>query len=707
MTVIAPPTPASRDIANVTTDIETRLKRVESGLRTVQLNNSSVNGAIDLYDNSGKYRGSWGVSPDGAVGFLDTNNPIPPPIPSAPILTPDIVSVIVGHPGDSASGVQWPPDATHFNVYHKPVMSTEPPILGGTITPIINGAGSTCVIGPLEAIEHEFWLTSVNLSGKESQPGAIATATPNLVVGEETLAEIIADLQTNEGIVTEAMLAASAVTETKIAPDSISSPLVKAGAIQAVNIGANQINGGHIVGASITGAHIRALAITSDKIDVNTINAGHIRTGAVTALKLEANMVLASRIICGTATGNRVELHPTLGIVGYTGNGAQRTFWIDSTTGNVTAIGQWSTGFSGERVIIDTDGTCTFVDANNVVSGKIINDGTNGIYFRSRWDGGSTDASFIFLSRINCFIAYGRPGRFVASFACDGAGIQSWGRLVGIRYEQRFSGDGTQPRLFILGTETDGSDSGLSTLHFIKRGSPGNREPVIFATGQNAGLLFEDSYVVACRNNGFAVGGFIGTEFLISSSEEVKEELNPPTLGDDRTELDVIEGAPTFGFYYKDDKEPPDVAIDQDGNPVMARVRNDKVPFGQWKDLPEDHPDKWKFVHTPLPHLKNKYSRRQHRFPTVEDLAAIDPALAVGDTVDLRDMIGILWGAMDKMIKRQRILEGRLAQRMPNLNLPPRPQKGDLTEGIGAIVSGRSRRQIDPTTGQAKHRDQQ
>jgi hypothetical protein len=706
MTIIAPPTPASRDIANVTTDLETRLKRVEAGLRTVQLDNSSLNGQIDLYDPSGKFMGKWGVQPDGAIGFTQTNNPLPPPIPAAPILTPDIVSVHVIHPGETVSGVQWPPDATHFNVYYKPVMSSEEAVLGGTITPILNGSGSSVVVAPLEAIEYEFWLTSVNLSGKESERGPSATATPNLVVGEETLAEIIADLQANEGIVTEAMLAANAVTETKIAPDSVSSPKIVAGGILAVNIAANQINGGHIVGATIIGSHIRALAITTDKIDVNTINAGHIKTGAITALKLEANMVLASRIICGSANGNRVELHPTLGIVGYTDNGARRTFWIEPTTGNVTAVGQWSTGFDGERAILDPDGTLTFTSSNNLVSGKIVNDGTNGIYFRANWVP-ETDSTFLFLSKTTCFIGLGRPGRFHGAFAVDAAGVQSWGRLVGIRYEQRWAGDGTAPRLFILGTESDGSDSGLSTLHFMKRVSPGNREPVIIATGQNAGLLFEDGYVAATNGTGFAFGTFRAGVFAVSSGENTKDNLNPLTLQDERTELDLVEGAPAFDFHYKDDQPPPSVAQDPDGTPFLARIRNEEINAQLWETLPDDHPDKWKWEETPLARLQEKYLRRKHRFPIAEDLAALDPDLATDGEVDLRDMIGVLWGAMDKMIKRQRILEELLTARMPNLRLPPRPQRGDVVEGIGAIVPGRTKRVIDPTTGQAKHRDQQ
>jgi hypothetical protein len=40
--------------------------------------------------------------------------------------------------------------------------------------------------------------------------------------------------------------------------------------------------------------------------------------------------------------------------------------------------------------------------------------------------------------------------------------------------------------------------------------------------------------------------------------------------------------------------------------------------------------------------------------------------------------------------------------KIPQVNLPPRPQKGDLVAGIGDKVPGRTKREIDTVTGQAK-----
>lgn len=698
MTIIVPPTPASRDIASVTTDLEKRLKTVEAGLRTVQLNNTSLMGSgFDIYDGNGIYRGTFGVQPDGVVAFISTNNPAPPPIPAKLTATPAIASVIVSHSGETDTGIAWPGDATHFNIYYKEVVSPGDPTIAGTITPIINGAGGSLVVGPLLGGEYEFTATAVNLSGKESAPSVPVVATPDQVVNEETLAEIIADLQTNEGIVTEAMLAANAVTETKISPNSVNTPHIIAGAIQTSQIAANAINAGHIISGEVTTRHLRALSITGDKIDINQINAGHIKAGAITALKLEANMVLASRIICGVPSGNRVELHPTLGIVGYTQDGVKRTFWIDSTTGNVTAVGKWSTGFDGERAIIDTDGTITFIDSANFVSGKIINDGTNGIFFRARWDDDfNANTSFLFLSRFSCYIGYGKPGQFTGAFSCDAAGIQSWGRLVGIRYESRWAGDGTQPRLFILATSTSGADIGNSVLHVIKRTI--DNYSAIVAPIANSGILFYGGEMNVVGGNPTVWGPIRASAHLLPSSEVLKRDIGEISLPDGRTEWDIIEGAPALDWKYLEDETNsvrPDKPKDAGGRPIKLRTPDSSSPDGwSYVDAGWDSP--------PRP-------KRVHKGPLAEDLAALSPGLVVGSTddprqmaTDLRDLLGVAWGAIDKLIKRQRILEQLLVQRLPNLNLPPLPQKGDVSEGVGTIVPGRTQRQIDPATGQVR-----
>jgi hypothetical protein len=90
----------------------------------------------------------------------------------------------------------------------------------------------------------------------------------------------------------------------------------------------------------------------------NAVTATKIAAGAVTATKLEANLVLATRIIAGSPTAARVEMHPTSGLQAFpNADGATRTFWIDATSGNFTAVGSISTAFSGPRIVLNPNGT--------------------------------------------------------------------------------------------------------------------------------------------------------------------------------------------------------------------------------------------------------------------------------------------------------------------------------------------------------------
>lgn len=130
------------------------------------------------------------------------------------------------------------------------------------------------------------------------------------------------------------------------------------------------------------------------------------------------------------------------------------------------------------------------------------------------------------------------------------------------------------------------------------------------------------------------------------------------------------------------------------------------VPDGEWEALPVEHPDKW--ILEPVDWPDGFAPQRKHRFPLAEDIRALDPNLTLGDgadqSVDLRDIVGVHHDAIDMLIKRNRLLEEALAARLPLLRLPARPQKGDVVEGVGAVIAGRTRRQIDAATGQIRDR---
>lgn len=354
MTIIAPPNPETRKITSLLTDLEQRMRRAEAGLRQAQLGNASItDGGLNIYDRDGTVRTVVGRQPDGSYTATSTNNPNPPPVPAAGIAIPAIASIIARHTGETATGVQFPADFSHLNIWYAPVQNPDDWKAGGSLLKFPD----ELPIAPLEYTSYLIAFSAVNLSGKESAKSEPVSAAPNQVVPNDLIEGWMNDLELSANSVTEAVLAAGAVTETKIAPESISSPKIVAGAIQGVHILASTIDGGKLTAQAITAREIAALAVTAGKIDTNAVTAGTIQAGAVTAVKIESNLVIASRFIAGSPSGNRVEMHPTQGLQAYTGGGVTRSFWIDAATGAALLIGEIRTAASGARIIMNPGGT--------------------------------------------------------------------------------------------------------------------------------------------------------------------------------------------------------------------------------------------------------------------------------------------------------------------------------------------------------------
>lgn len=352
MVVVSPPNPESRQIAGYLAEFDRRISRVEAGLRTVQLGNSSLDGAgIAMYDSDGNYRGTVGFQDDGTTAMV-SHNPQPPPVPAAPQVTPAMACLIVSHTGATQGGSSNPADFGHLNVYAAAASNPGERTLRGTINPV----PGEFVLSGLDYVSYLVDVTAVNLGGKESSPSPAVAGTPQQVVGADIIDGALEDLALADGAVTEAKLAAGAVTSTKIADDSISSPKIIAGSIGASDIAVGSILAAHIVSRSITADKIIALSLTANEIAANAITAAKINAGAVTAIKLEADMVIANRIIAGTTTGARVEMHPTLGLQAFRSDGV-RTFWIEAGTGSFSSIGSFATAFSGQRIVMNPNGT--------------------------------------------------------------------------------------------------------------------------------------------------------------------------------------------------------------------------------------------------------------------------------------------------------------------------------------------------------------
>ena len=611
MPIIAPPNPETRKITSLVTDLEQRMRRAEAGLRAAQLKNASITGGgLNIYDDDGVIRTVLGRQADGTYTAISTNNPVPPPVPASPIVVPGLASLIVRHTGETASGVGWPSDLNHLNIYYTEAQNSDDWKAGGSLG---TGWPEELPLAPLEYTSYLVAVTAVNHSGKESEKSVPVSGDPRQVVSNDLIADITSNLELSAGMVTESVIAAKAVTATKIADNAIETPMITAGAIRGFHIAADQIDSGKLIAQSITARELAALAVIAGKIDVNAVTAGTIAVGAVTAVKLEANLVISSRFIAGSATGNRVEIHPLLGLQAFTNGGSVRSFWVDATTGSAFLMGQIATAGSGERIVMNPGGNnpnrIQFwpAGANNFAYIDTFSEGSTAAGITMQASGSDTrKVGTVWLRQQFAQLGIADNGLVAGSqFYAEPNFVRCRSATVDLIVDQTLTPVQGPRRVAFIHYDTSGAPIPSGHLNY-QHGSDG--KPWFWGVNQNSGLKFDTDGLAVTNGDSMTFGPISASGFLTTSSEEQKENIGQLRLASNKTSWNAIEAAPTKEWRYRESTD-----------------------------------------------------TRRHRFPLAEDLHSFDPSLVIGEgdkaQVDLRDMIGILWDAVDRLIKRVRDLE--------------------------------------------------
>lgn len=636
MPIVAPPNPESRKIGQNFTDLELRMKRVEAGLRTVQLGNSSLDGnGLNMFDAAGNYRGTIGFQADGTT-TVTSQNPDPPPVPGAPVVIPGMACLIVKHDGATANGSGNPADLSHYNVYTADVGLPAVRTLRGTITPL---PGEFVVTG-LDYTTYLVDVTAVNLGGKESAPSQTTPGAPLQVVGADIIAGAVTALQISANAVTAAALAANAVTTTKIADGSISTPKIIAGAVGATEIAANSINAGHIVAASITGDRLVALTISANELASNSVTAGKIVAGAVTATKLEANLVIASRIIAGTSIGARVEMHPTSGLQAFKSDGTTRTFWIDASTGNFTAIGTIATATSGSRIELNTGGTSpdTARFYQGSVFAQIYADPAPGSTAAVVMAGSGTSSGKLGAYPSEGFTSWFNGTVSQSAISCVATAASIWGGNIGLEGRAQWSTG------LVQFTFRDSAGNVDSTRTLQYKGAGGG-EPALYSPNFDTQIVW--------ISNGLTVQSSAGITktFVGASSRKLKKGEKVIQFGN-RSPLATVMALVPKQWNYDGEW----VEGEAKPNPHKITVKRDDEYDDKGRLVKEG-----KFVEIDgPPPVKTK----PHFGLIAEDILAIAPDLVVQDPgvpgglglVD-RDITAVLWAAVIELAQRVVALE--------------------------------------------------
>ena len=614
----------TRKIVSLVTDLEQRMRRAEAGLRAAQLGNASIqDGRLNVYDSNGTLRGVLGKQRDGTYSSTSVNNPDPPPVPAAPIVVPNLASLIVRHTGETATGVGWPSDLDHLNVYYAPTQNPDDIKSGGSLG---TGWPEEIPIAPLEYTNYLVWVTSVNHSGKESAKSEPSSGDPKQVVPNDLIADIFSNLQLSANSVTEAALQAGAVTATKIADNSIESPKIVAGAILGVHILADQIDGGKLTAQAITARELAALAVIAGKIDTNAVTAGTIAAGAVQAVKLEANLVIGSRIIAGSQSGNRVEMHPTLGLQAYTGGGTTRSFWIDAATGSALLIGEIRTATVGSRIIMNPGGTqpdriqfwpdaagssADYAYIDSFPEGQV----DTGILMQSS-GGQSERVGTIWLRKAYAALGIADNALTVNShFYAEPNFVRCRSATVDLIPDQAVTPLNGPRRVALINYNTSGQPVQNSSLYYIT--ATANQYPMMFSPPFGVGIIWDGGGYVAFVNGNTSTYDRVpieASQFRVSSDSRMKKDIRDF----DWSALDIVRESPAK--KWKRHSEGVRTAPKDD--PMFAAQGRKAAPepwlFGPMADnLPDD-----------LVHTDSDTGMRK---------------------IDLGSMIGVLWKAIEEL----------------------------------------------------------
>jgi hypothetical protein len=304
---------------------------------------------------------------------------------------------------------------------------------------------------------------------------------------------------------------------------------------------------------------------------------------------LETNLVLTSRIIAGSPTGNRVEIHPTLGLQGYTSGGAIRSFWINSSTGEVTIVGEFTTsaGSGVEYIRISTDGTMTFYQTDGTFTRfNNIQDALSmtGPLESSGRQGG------VFLAQSGVELNYRNPSgtQRYSNVNVDVSGVDIRGPNPTFRGCEQFVGAGNANIFFGI-EDSNRVVLPNSQLGYGKHQNTTGSEATLQNGPFDIRLTWANDFLY-CNNLAAAPANFAAANVAIPSGRATKHRIRPVAQAGNGRSRDIVRSARAQEFEYTFE--------DPVQNPRPARPGTGSYkPTGQTdslgRDIKEWVPDEW------------------------------------------------------------------------------------------------------------------
>ena len=358
----------------------------------------------------------------------------------------------------------------------------------------------------------------------------------------------------------------SAITGPATAEQLVSQDLID-DIIDATKLGPDSVESQHVVNAAITSAKILDAAIVTAKIadlavnnaKVETLDVGKLTAGTMTAT------VTNSGLFRTASSGNRVEFD-SAGIRLYMGSTIVGRW--QTSDASMLMTGTYQSALSGERINIFPDGTMRFYPASGTNYSQIANFGndlvmrgvmdSNGRSGRVNINAQGAGINFSAESEIPSnlrseMVVFDRRTRITAPFQA----LELNGKLA--------SPVGGERRIQFSETNSSGATLANSFVSYQTSNSG-----VGGFTGNGGGIKFEAGQILITTGGLDTFGVIKASDFVVSSSETVKDEIE-----DIRAVIDplaAIRAARARKFVYTDERwyTPPPTEEDPDPEPVAV-----------------------------------------------------------------------------------------------------------------------------------------
>lgn len=487
--------------------------------------NASVAVRVAAFDRSGN-QGPWSVP----LAHTTAVDNVPPEQAAAPTLAVWFRTVDITSDGLDVFGGAMPSDWDHDEIWVSRAASFTVPATAST--PV--------AFDPTSAVEQH--VANLYGAGTWNQPdipvgiGYYAARRSVDRAGNAGELSPIAGPVTAEQLVSQDLLD-SIITAPKIADFAVESA--------------------KIVDLAVVNAKIGNLAVNDAKIE--TLSVGKLTAGTMTAT------VTNSGLFRTASTGNRVEFDGA-GIRLYSGTTVVGRW--QTSDASMLMTGTYQSGLSGERINIFPDGTLRFYPASGTNYSQISNFGndlvmrgvmdSNGRSGRINVNAQGIGMNFSAESEIPSnlraeFAVFDRRTRITAPFQS----LELNGRLASpvggerrIQFSETNSSGATLANSFVSYQTSDGGVGGF--------------------TGNGGGIKFEAGQILITTGGLDSFGVIKASDFVVSSSETVKDEIE-----DIRAILDplaAIRAARARKFVYTDERwyTPPPTEEDPDPEPISV-----------------------------------------------------------------------------------------------------------------------------------------